>query len=116
MKVEIFRLVALTALLGSQTLLADEAADVAKKLANPVAAMISLPIQVNYFQNIGLDDEGEKWATNIQPVIPFELNDDWNLITRTVVPLVSQSRLFPGAGTQNGVGDIATNLIFYVKL
>ena len=106
MKVEIFRLVALTALFGSQTLLADQAADVAKKLANPVAAMISLPIQVNYFQNIGLDDEGEKWATNIQPVIPMELNDDWNLITRTIVPLVSQARIFPGAGTQNGIGDI----------
>ena len=65
------KLATLIVLMGSQTLLADQAADVAKKLANPVAAMISLPIQVNYFQNIGLDDEGEKWATNIQPVIPF---------------------------------------------
>lgn len=106
MKVRNLKLATLIVLLGSQALLADQAADVAKKLANPVAAMISLPIQVNYFQNIGLDDEGDKWTTNIQPVIPFELNDDWNLITRTIVPLVSQARIFPGAGTQNGIGDI----------
>ena len=56
MKVKNLKLATLMVLMGSQALLADQAADVAKKLANPVAAMISLPIQVNYFQNIGLDD------------------------------------------------------------
>lgn len=106
MEVKNFKLAALIVLTGTQTLLANQAEDVAKKLANPIAAMISLPIQVNYFQNIGLDDKGDKWTTNIQPVIPMEISDDWNLITRTIVPLVSQARIFPGADTQNGIGDI----------
>ena len=116
MEAKKIKLAALMLLMGSQILLADQAEDVAKKLANPAAAMISLPIQVNYLQNIGLDDKGEKWATNIQPVIPVELNDDWNLITRTIVPLVSQSRLFPGAGTQNGIGDITATAWFSPRL
>lgn len=82
----------------------------AMQLANPVAALISIPFQLNYNQGLGPLDDGEQWQLNIQPVIPFTLNADWNLISRTIVPLVSQSDLFPGAGTQNGVGDVLQSL------
>ena len=82
------------------------AEEVAKKLANPVAAMISVPIQPNYQPNMGLDDEGSQWLTNIQPVIPIDLNDEWNIISRTIVPIVSKDSALTGDGRQTKVGDI----------
>ena len=42
--------------------------------------MISVPIQANYQPNMGLDDTGSQWLTNVQPVIPVVLNDEWNII------------------------------------
>ena len=87
---------------------ADETRDtsLAMQLSNPVAALISLPLQLNYDQDIGPVDDGDRWLLNVQPVIPFDLNDDWNLISRTILPVVRQSDIFPGAGTQNGIGDV----------
>ncbi|WP_242470732.1 transporter [Thiocystis violacea] len=84
----------------------------AMQLANPVAALISIPFQFNYNQGLGPLDDGEQWQLNIQPVIPFTLNSDWNLISRTIVPLVYQNDLFPGAGSQSGVGDVLQSLFF----
>lgn len=86
--------------------------DLAMQLANPVAALISVPFQLNYNQNLGPVDDGKQWQLNIQPVIPFSLNTDWNLISRTIVPLIRQSDLFPGAGSQSGIGDVLQSLFF----
>jgi hypothetical protein len=95
--------------------LADQAgepseASLAMQLSNPVAALISVPLQFNYDQDIGPADDGDRWLLNVQPVIPFDLNDDWNLISRTILPLVRQSDIFPGAGTQTGTGDVVQSL------
>ncbi|VVP05908.1 hypothetical protein PS900_03086 [Pseudomonas fluorescens] len=55
---------------------ADDSAELAKKALNPVAAMYSLPVQYNWGQKIGPTGEGMHSFTNIQPVLPFALNED----------------------------------------
>ena len=87
-------------------------AELAKKLANPLAAMISLPMQLNYDQDFGVDDTGDRFLMNLQPVVPISLNKDWNLISRSIVPVVTQNEFFAGAGRQTGLGDTVQSLWF----
>ena len=90
-------------------------AGLAQELSNPLADLMTIPIQVNYDRDIGPRDDDWKLQTNIQPVIPFHLTDDWNLISRTIVPVISQDDIFPGAGSQFGLGDINLSLFFSPK-
>jgi hypothetical protein len=62
-----------------------DAAELAKKLANPVASMISVPFQSNFDFGMGPNEDGFRYTLNIQPVIPFKLGDNWNLISRTII-------------------------------
>jgi hypothetical protein len=87
-----------------------DAAALAEKLNNPVAAMISVPLQFNYDSHIGPLDDGSRVQLNIQPVVPFSLDDEWGLISRTILPVIDQDEIFPGAGDQFGLGDITQSL------
>src|SRR5207302_2016157 len=71
----------------------DQAAELAKKLQNPVASLISFPLQSNFDFRIG-PSEGWRYTLNIQPVIPISFGSDWNLIVRTIVPYVYQEDVF----------------------
>lgn len=86
--------------------------DLATKLANPLAALISMPVQANFDDHLGFDGQGEKWLVNVQPVIPFALNDDWNIISRTIVPIVDQSNYTDDRYNQSGLSDILQSVWF----
>jgi hypothetical protein len=94
----------------------DDAASLALKLANPVAALISVPLQMNFDGDIGPkvagERQGERISLNIQPVIPIRLNSDWNMISRTILPVVWQNNIIPGSGSQFGLGDTVQSLFF----
>jgi hypothetical protein len=66
------------------------AEDLAKKLQNPVSSLISVPFQNNFDFGLGPSHTGWRYTLNVQPVIPISLNKDWNLISRTILPVISQ--------------------------
>jgi len=92
----------LAVILGTASAHADSG--LAKKLANPVGSLVSVPFQFNYDNGYGTAD-GEKLFVNIQPVIPITLNEDWNIISRTIVPVVWQDDIAGPSGDQFGLGD-----------
>ncbi|MFK5923019.1 MAG: transporter [Verrucomicrobiota bacterium] len=91
----------------------------ALKLANPIASLISVPFQNNFDFGSGPDGDGSKYLLNFQPVIPFDLNEDWNLITRTIIPYVYQNDVFGTSdnpsGSQSGLSDTVQSFWFSPK-
>jgi hypothetical protein len=88
---------------------ADEATELAKKTQNPVADLISVPFQNDLSFGLGPRD-ATQWVMNVQPVIPIKLTDDWNLITRTIIPIIAQGSPAPGIDHVGGIGDINPSL------
>ncbi|HTS08563.1 MAG TPA: neuromedin U [Candidatus Eisenbacteria bacterium] len=102
-----------------------EALEKARKAAqNPIASMISLPIQENWNFGIGPADRVQN-VMNIQPVIPISLGEHWNLITRWVTPVVYQPYAVPISQPSGppvllqtgayGFGDIQPQFFFSPK-
>ena len=87
------------------------AAELAKKLQNPVASLIQAPIQSNFDFGAGPTGDGFQYKLNVQPVIPISLNKDWNLISRTIVPYVYQEKII-GTSSQSGLSDTVQSLFF----
>lgn len=92
----------------------DSTAELAKAAQNPIASLISLPLQNNTDFNFGPQDETLN-TLNVQPVWPFEISDNWNLITRTIVPIVSQPGLTSGQSRETGLGDATFTGFFSPK-
>ncbi|WP_342315451.1 transporter [Lysobacter sp. FW306-1B-D06B] len=89
-----------------------DADELAKALSNPVAALISVPFQYNYDETFG--EDGQRHLMNIQPVAPFSISEHWNVISRTILPVIHQRDAIPG-DNQTGIGDITQSFFFSPK-
>jgi len=92
----------------------DDAAELAKKLQNPIANLISAPIQNNFDFGGGPNGDGFQYKVNIQPVIPFSISEDWNVISRTILPVVYQEKII-GTSSQSGLSDTLQSFFFSPK-
>lgn len=93
---------------------ADAANELAMKLQNPVASLISLPLQANWDFGIGVN-EATRFTLNVQPVIPLSLNDDLNLIIRTIIPIIDAESPAPGTPSASGLGDVVQSFFISPK-
>jgi hypothetical protein len=93
---------------------AQDESELAKQSQNPVSDLISVPFQNNFNFGAGSKDK-MIYLLNIQPVIPFHLSEDWNLITRVIMPVINQPSLFPGLRGATGLGDINRRFFYRQK-
>jgi len=89
----------------------DSMGEIAKKLNNPVASLISVPFQSNFDFGGGPGDDGYQYKLNFQPVIPIKLNEEWKVISRTIIPFIDQDNRI-GYGSESGMGDINASFFF----
>lgn len=88
---------------------AEDTTELAKKTQNPVADLISIPLQNNFNFGVGPNNVTQ-YVGNIQPVIPIKLTEEWNLITRTILPIINQPSTAPGVSSNFGLGDLNPTL------
>ena len=96
---------------GEKAAAPESAEALAKKLSNPIADLVSLPLQFNWQEGYGVNDDLQ-FVMNFQPVVPFHISKDWNMIGRFIVPYISQPEIQPGVGPVSGLGTITFSTFF----
>ncbi|MBE1286064.1 MAG: transporter [Rhodobacteraceae bacterium] len=94
--------------------MASDASDLAQELTNPVASLISVPFQFNFDEGFGPGGNGKQALMNFQPVIPISLGENWNLISRTIIPVMSRQDFLPGT-SDDGIGDVVQSFFLSPK-
>jgi hypothetical protein len=89
----------------------QESSDIAKAAQNPIAHMISVPVENDFYPQTGINKENE-YVLEIKPVVPIPLSKNWNLITRTIIPVVQTPDLTAEIKGTSGLGDIQESLFF----
>jgi hypothetical protein len=103
------------AIYAQQAVAAADDENLAKQLSNPVADLISVPIKLDWDTNIGKAD-ADRSTYVVQPVIPIGLNDTWNIISRTIVPVyIDAESPVKGGNDETGMGDILQSFFFSPK-
>lgn len=90
------------------------AAELSKKLQNLIANLISVPVQNNWDFGIGTAD-AMRFTANVQPVMPFSIGDNWNMITRTIIPIIHAESPLAGGSSTSGLGDIVQSFFLSPK-
>jgi hypothetical protein len=102
-------LTALILVSGASPALGQESSEMAKQAQNPIARLISIPIENDFNPQTGVDKENS-YVMQFKPVVPFRLSRDWNLITRTIIPIIQVPDLSPHLKGQTGLGDVSVSL------
>ncbi len=93
----------------------QDADALAQQLSNPIASLISVPIQTNFDFGAGADNEGFGFTANVQPVVPISISDDWTMISRTILPIAYRDYLPTPDDDTFGLGDVTQSLFFSPK-
>ena len=109
-----FLLSSIAATAAAQTDAPSSADALAKQLANPVAALISVPIEFTWDTKAGPSRDGDISTLIVKPVVPMSLNSEWNLISRTIAPIIHFDDVMPGR-SDTGLGDIVQSFFFSPK-
>lgn len=106
-KIILMSLTILTA--GVQQTRAQDSSNMAKQAQNPIARLISVPVENDFNPQTGINKD-DSYVLTFKPVVPFRLSNDWNLITRTIVPVIQVPDLAPGVKGTTGLGDVNLSL------
>src|SRR5262245_16203977 len=96
---------------GQEAKAEASAEELAKQLSNPIADLVSIPFQFNWQEGYGYKNDLQ-FILNVQPVVPFHISKDWNMIARFIVPYISQPEIAPGVGPVTGLGTITYSTFF----
>ena len=107
-------LMSLTIIAGVQPTRAQESSNIAKQAQNPIARLISVPFENDFNPQTGIDKE-DSYVLEMKPVVPFTLSKDWNLITRTIVPVIQVPDLGAGVNGTTGLGDVSLSLFLPIR-